>query len=178
MTKIIAVAALLLLPAISRAQAVTGRTQIAFTADRIPATTASEALFSLTLSTFNTNGATLGGAAVNMYTITRGKSLNITNVFFGVESGGSAPAASRVAFKIRVSTSAKAGDCTVANPMLFEAIQSSTSTIKAVSPISINPGIAIQGNGNTTLCFTQFTPDWVNATNVSSTTISMSGYEL
>ncbi len=101
MTKIIAVAALLLLPAISRAQAVTGRTQIAFTADRIPATTASEALFSLTLSTFNTNGATLGGAAVNMYTITRGKSLNITNVFFGVESGGSAPAASRVAIRAR-----------------------------------------------------------------------------
>lgn len=181
MTKFIALVALFLLPAVVRAQSstntVVGKNQLAFVADRVASTSASEIPFAMVLSTYNITGATRGGPSSSSYTISNSRMFNATGLFMGVEAGGSVPAVSRVDFKVRTSTSAKTGDCTVTNPIAYETIMSGVATAKTVTTLATTPIFSIQGNGNITLCFTIFVPDWVTTTNVPNTTISLTGYE-
>ena len=177
MKNFLTLATLLLIPATRSVAQVPGRNQVAFVVDRSSATTASEVLFSMNYSTYSASAVGINPLLVNRYTISAGKALYLTNLTMSVEAGGSAPALSRVAFKVRTSTSSLAGDCTVTNPLIYDAMVSVAGTLHSVTNLVAAPNVAIQGNGKTTICFTQFAPDWVSSTNVSSTTLTLNGYE-
>jgi hypothetical protein len=166
---------------VAGAQAVNGRTQISWVADRVASTATTEGLFTVARSTVGPLGLSNAATQSVAYTVTKGKTLHLSSLQLASESGGSAPANSRADLRVRISTSATAGLCSTSSPIVLEAIVSSTGTASTVGNLGAPPvgdgGLEVLGNGATTLCFTLQTPDWVTSTNVPLVTAVLTGYE-
>lgn len=148
-----------------------GRVNIAWTIDQFVTTIATEQIATVTESR--------DGAATTTFTsktITNGKRLRLTHMTASFYAGGSTPATSRIAIKLRVNT---AGAVAASSPLQYVLVGGLTATAKITSTYTVNfpDGMEFAGNGTSQIGVSITSIDWVTSTNTPVVSLSIFGFE-